>query len=71
MTQRNPIKITEVMLAIQTIWERCPELRFWQLIAILKHHTNSYNLQDENHDLFYIEDDVFLKALYSLAETLE
>lgn len=71
MTQRDPIRITEVMLAIQTIWEQHPELRFWQLIAALKNYTNSYNLQDENHDLFYIEDDVFLKALYSLAENLK
>ena len=50
---RDPKRIAEFLGCLQEVWEKEPDLRFWQLMYILKPHD----------DPFYIEDDKALSLL--------
>lgn len=52
--KRDPKRIPDFMHYLRLLWERCPDLRFNQLVDFIK---SQYN---DNHDMFYVEDEVFL-----------
>ena len=52
---RNPNRIHEVMLQLEELWKLYPDWRFMQLIC---------NMQSINrNDMFYIEDEDFIKQI--------
>jgi uncharacterized protein YihD (DUF1040 family) len=50
---RDPNRIPDMLSRLQTIWEKYPDLRLGQLI------TNVFR----SEGLYYLEDDMFIKAL--------
>lgn len=69
---RDPNRIPRVMQKIQTIWLGTPDLRFWQLMAILKDRyaidkfPERKTFEVKTDDLFYLEDEDFEKVLDNL-----
>lgn len=73
---RDPKRISEIIQLIELIWEKNPDLRFNQLIYVLQsgysHANNNIGKVEElvdqsdsriGFDLFYLEDDCFIKYL--------
>lgn len=69
---RDPNRIPRVMQKIQTVWLGTPDLRFWQLMAILKDRyaidkfPERKTFEVKTNDLFYLEDEDFEKVLDNL-----
>lgn len=69
---RDPNRIPRVMQKIQTVWLGTPDLRFWQLMAILKDRyaidkfPERKTFEVKPDDLFYLEDEDFEKVLDNL-----
>jgi len=55
---RNKNRIPVVLELIEQEWERCPDLRFFQLM-----HNLQYRLGNKSGDLHYMEDDDIIKEL--------
>jgi hypothetical protein len=60
---RDPARIEQILNRIRTIWTEYPDCRFGQLL---------YYLFDDyfGKDLFFVEDDDFIKTLDSKIEKL-
>lgn len=58
---RDPNRITEFMSTFQALWQQYPDLRFGQLVEILK-------IKHNRGDVFYLEDDSFLKWIQDMLE---
>lgn len=69
---RDPNRISRVMQKIQTVWLGAPDLRFWQLMGILKNRyaidkfPERKTFEVKTDDLFYLEDEDFEKVLDNL-----
>lgn len=69
---RDPNRIPRVTQKIQTVWLGTPDLRFWQLMAILKDRyaidkfPERKTFEVKTDDLFYLEDEDFEKVLDNL-----
>ena len=59
---RDPKRIPKLLAVLQEYWEKCPDLRFGQLIENLKSFSGKL-------DLFYVEDDEFEKILKNYFNT--
>lgn len=58
---RDPKRINKILKYLESVWNNYPDLRFWQLVAILE---REQKLSLNKTDLFYVEDDItenFLK----------
>ncbi len=55
---RDPKRIDEFTTKLNELWHKYPDLRFWQLISAIpmREFTESY-------DLFFVEDNVTIKAV--------
>lgn len=51
---RNPERIKRVLSALETLWNQHPDMRFFQIIDLVK----------GEDDLFYLEDDKALDLIY-------
>lgn len=58
---RDPKRIPEVLKAVQAAWEKNPDWRLGQLLVILASHSG-------HKDVFYVEDDVFLRGAEKLSK---
>lgn len=63
---RDPKRIFGIMYRIADLWEKSPDLRFFQFIAMLEKKITVLLEGYATHDLFYLEDDILLKALEKL-----
>lgn len=70
---RPPDRIPEVLELIGAIWKhgQHSDLRFFQLVSMLQGYVNMINRQPQNADVFYVDDDVLLKALRKYKEELQ
>ena len=68
---RNPNRIPKVLQAFEEVWTQYPDIRFWQILPVLQSYVNAVNGQPQNSDLFYLEDDEFLKILEKYKEELK
>lgn len=64
---RDPKRIDEITNLLNEIWHKYPDLRFWQLMDLLR--GTMYNKMAVR-DLFYCEDDV-TKKFFKDIETKE
>lgn len=55
---RDKNRIEPFLKSIQTLWEKQPDLRFGQLIYML-----AENLDSPNRDVFFPEEDEWLRAI--------
>jgi uncharacterized protein YihD (DUF1040 family) len=53
---RDPQRIDEILTWLRGEWEKDPDIRLGQLL-----HNNSWGQIKDLHDLFYIEDSVWLR----------
>jgi uncharacterized protein YihD (DUF1040 family) len=60
---RNPERIPEVLSTIEALWKQWPDLRFWQFIEVLQGMVNVNSGRPQDSDLFYLEDDEFLRVM--------
>jgi len=67
---RNPDRINEVLGLIGDIWCHHSDLRFFQLMSMIQSYVNGTNGQPQDADVFYMDDDVLLKALRKYKEAL-
>jgi len=69
---RNPDRINEVLGLIGDIWNcgQHSDLRFFQLVGVFQSYVNGTNRQPHDADVFYVDDDVLLKALRKYKEGL-
>ncbi len=52
---RDPNRMPVLLMKLQELWEKYPDMRFMQLIN---------NLQTrEGNDMFYVEDDMFIELI--------
>jgi uncharacterized protein YihD (DUF1040 family) len=59
---RDPNRIAEMLQEFEKIWEKRPDMRFWQVLYVLKaEYNNSVGRSDD--DMFNVEDDKFLNWL--------
>lgn len=81
---RDPKRIQEILSLLTDIWTHKPDLRFMQLILILQaqysHRNNDIGqvigLEDRGnqkigYDMFYVEDDGFIKFLLEYKNQLK
>lgn len=70
---RNPERIGEVLALIGEIWShrQHSDLRFFQLISLMQSYVNGINRRSANSDVFYLEDEVLLKALRKYKEGIQ
>lgn len=54
---RDPNRIHPILLDLERVWQRYPDLRLGQLLL---------NLVDPGHDLYYLEDDKLDEKLVDL-----
>lgn len=62
---RDPKRIPEIMEKITNYWGKNPDLRFWQVIEIIKNKSREGN-DSALFDPFYIEDFNLMKILKNL-----
>ena len=55
---RDPKRIDEVTAKLNELWHKYPDLRFWQLLSALP--VSEFT---KIRDLFFVEDDITMKAL--------
>lgn len=55
---RDPKRIDEVTAKLNELWHKYPDLRFWQLLSVIPMHEAT-----KTHDLFFVEDNITMKAL--------
>ena len=60
---RDPKRIDEMTALLNEVWHKYPDLRFWQLLAVIP----MYKVWKGN-DLFYVEDDKTAEALKKMIE---
>jgi len=65
---RNPERIPEVLSSIEVLWKQWPDLRFWQFISALQGMVNIESGRPQDDDLFYLEDDEFLRVMKKIEE---
>ena len=65
---RNPERINEVLFLLEQVWRNNPDLRFWQLLTIIKYLVDSNNHTYDKADPFYYEDD---RLIYCLNKFLQ
>lgn len=58
---RDPKRINEIMDKLKKRWEKVPDMRFYQFLIALTYEV--YNDNPDIHDMFYLEDDRFIKTL--------
>ena len=58
---RDPERIPEVLVKLETLWNQVPQLRLGQLIWVL----------NNNKDPFYVEDDMLLNEIERWMDTDE
>lgn len=63
---RNPERIDKLTELINRIWHHYPDLRFWQIINILK-----FPKELIGKDLFYVEDDVWETIFQNTLDKIE
>jgi hypothetical protein len=54
---RNPDRIKPFLKKLEILWEKCPDLRFGQLVKNIEHRVSG------KAELFYIEDEEFEKEI--------
>jgi uncharacterized protein YihD (DUF1040 family) len=59
---RDPERIEAMVVALRMLWKKYPDLRLGQLVLLLAPDTTS------DRDIFYIEDDVWLKRIMKAIE---
>lgn len=57
---REPERIDRMLDLVRELWKRYPDLRFNQLMDSL---TREFRQENDDADLFYLEDDLFEKFL--------
>ena len=65
---RNPERIDKILEKIREVWHRNPDLRLGQLVSVV---TTLDHVWPEGSDIFFIEDDVFLKKLGKFNDELK
>jgi len=60
---RDPNRIPKVLAVIKEVWNQYPDLRFWQLLPVLQSYINGVHGKPQNSDLFYLEDEAFMKDI--------
>lgn len=65
---RNPERIPEVLDNIEALWKQWPDLRFWQFISALQGMVNVSSGRPQDDDLFYMEDNEFLRVMKKVNE---
>ncbi len=73
-THRDFRRIEKVLWQVRDYWRGNPDLRFFQLLEVLKqqilrHKASGNNLYEPDGDLFYFEDDELLKTLQKINAT--
>ena len=53
---RDPNRIAHLLVLLGRLWKQSPDLRFAQIVELLKSKLGTY-------DMFYIEDDDLIKLL--------
>lgn len=61
---RDVKRIDEVIQALNEVWHKYPDLRFWQLLSAIP----MADIVSANRDLFYVEDGDTLKALQKVID---
>ncbi len=59
---RDPKRIHEIIVYLELVWEKNPDLRFFQVVAMIEDKL----LAGRNVSAFYAEDDRVIKALEEL-----
>ena len=65
---RNPERIPKVLSTIEALWKQWPDLRFWQFVSALQGMVNGCSGRPQDSDLFYLEDDEFLRIMKKVEE---
>ena len=55
---RDPKRINEITQILNEVWQKYPDMRFWQLLACIPMHKVGCS-----GDLFYVEDNKTMEAL--------